>query len=225
MNSLVRLESVYKSYFESGKEIEVLKGIDLCIQAGESIAITGASGAGKSTLLHIMGSLDRPTSGRVFFEETDLYALNENLLEKLRNKSIGFVFQFHYLLPEFSAIENVMMPLLIGEKTWEEAKAEAELALEMVGLRSKAWRRPGELSGGEQQRVAIARAIVSNPKALLADEPTGNLDWATGDEVSRLLVSLNREKRMTLIVVTHNMKLASMMARRMELVNGKIRES
>lgn len=221
---MFRLQDIHKSYFQSGKEIEVLKGIDLEICQGESVAITGASGVGKSTLLHIMGSLDRPTKGRVFFQGTDLYALGEKELEQVRNKEIGFVFQFHYLLPEFSSVENVMMPLLIGGQTMESSKTRAMEALEMVGLSSKAHSRPGELSGGEQQRVAIARAIVQRPKALLADEPTGNLDWATGDEISRLLVELNRLHQMTLIVVTHNMKLASLMARHMELANGKIRE-
>lgn len=221
---MFRLQDIHKSYFQSGKEIEVLKGIDLEICQGESVAITGASGVGKSTLLHIMGSLDRPTKGRVFFQGTDLYALGEKELEQVRNKEIGFVFQFHYLLPEFSSVENVMMPLLIGGQTMESSKTRAMEALEMVGLSSKAHSRPGELSGGEQQRVAIARAIVQRPKALLADEPTGNLDWATGDEISRLLVELNRLHQMTLIVVTHNMKLASLMARHMELADGKIRE-
>lgn len=204
--------------------IEVLQGIDLEINKGESVAITGASGVGKSTLLHIMGSLDRPTKGKVLFEGTDLYALGERELEQVRNKEIGFVFQFHYLLPEFSSVENVMMPLLIAGQDLKSSATKAIQALEMVGLESKAHRRPGELSGGEQQRVAIARAIVQRPKALLADEPTGNLDWATGDEISRLLVELNREHQMTLIIVTHNMKLASLMARHMELADGKIRE-
>lgn len=224
MSELFRLEDVHKSYFQSGKEIKILEGLQLSIEAGESVAITGASGVGKSTLLHIMGSLDRPTRGRVLFEEIDLYGLGEAELERIRNSKIGFVFQFHYLLPEFTSLENVMMPLLISGKALDPAREEALAALNMVGLASKAHNRPGELSGGEQQRVAIARAIVQRPKVVLADEPTGNLDWHTGDEIGKLLVALNRERGTTLVVVTHNIKLASLMARHMELEDGKIRE-
>ncbi|MFN3534261.1 MAG: ABC transporter ATP-binding protein [Desulfatiglandales bacterium] len=224
MSELFRLEDVHKSYFQSGKEIKILEGLHLSIEAGESVAITGASGVGKSTLLHIMGSLERPTKGRVLFEEIDLYGLGEAELERIRNSKIGFVFQFHYLLPEFTSLENVMMPLLISGKALDPAREEALAALNMVGLASKAYNRPGELSGGEQQRVAIARAIVQGPKVVLADEPTGNLDWHTGDEIGKLLVALNRERGTTVVVVTHNIKLASLMARHMELEDGKIRE-
>ncbi len=221
---MLDLTDVHKSFWQSSREIEILKGIQLSVKPAETVAITGASGVGKSTLLHIMGSLDPPTKGKVLFEGEDLYALPTKELERIRNRKLGFVFQFHYLLPEFNALENIMLPLLIGKIEPREARAHALEALEMVGLIDKASLRPGQLSGGEQQRVAIARAIALKPRILLADEPTGNLDWETGEEISELFLRLNQEFNMALVIVTHNLRLAARMARRMEIVHGKIQE-
>jgi lipoprotein-releasing system ATP-binding protein len=192
------------------------------VRSGESVAVMGASGVGKSTLLHMMGSLEPPTEGRVRFMDRDLYALDEPGICRLRNQEIGFVFQFHHLLSEFSALENAMIPALIGRISRETARAMATRILNRVGLGHRLMHRPGELSGGEQQRVAIARALVMNPKLILADEPTGNLDWATGEEISELLFDLNREVGLTMVVATHNSKLAAGMSKQMEIVGGRI---
>jgi len=201
--------------------VEVLKGVDLTFYQGEKAAIVGASGVGKTTLLHVLGTLDRPTAGKVLYEGTDIYTLNEKDLAFFRNREIGFVFQFHHLLPEFNALENTMMPCLIQGLPKKEAAFRAEAILTLVGLKERLSHKPGELSGGEQQRVAVARALVLEPKVLLADEPTGNLDAKTGDSVFDLLQELNRIKGVTLIVVTHNLKLAENMARQIQLVDGK----
>ena len=201
--------------------MEVLKGVDLTFSRGEKAAIVGASGVGKTTLLHVLGTLDRPTTGKVLFEGKDIYALNEKDLAFFRNREIGFVFQFHHLLPEFSALENTMMPCLIQGIPKEESISRAEAILTLVGLEERFSHKPGELSGGEQQRVAVARALVLEPKALLADEPTGNLDTKTGESVFDLLQELNRIKGVTLIVVTHNLKLAEKMSRQIQLIDGK----
>ncbi len=201
--------------------MEVLKGVDLTFSRGEKAAIVGASGVGKTTLLHVLGTLDRPTAGKVLFEGKDIYALNEKDLAFFRNREIGFVFQFHHLLPEFSALENTMMPCLIQGIPKEESISRAEAILTLVGLEERFSHKPGELSGGEQQRVAVARALVLEPKALLADEPTGNLDTKTGESVFDLLQELNRIKGVTLIVVTHNLKLAEKMSRQIQLIDGK----
>ena len=201
--------------------MEVLKGLDLTFSQGEKAAIVGASGVGKTTLLHVLGTLDRPTAGKVLYEGKDIYTLNEKDLAFFRNREIGFVFQFHHLLPEFNALENTMMPCLIQGLSKKEAAFRAEAILTLVGLKERLSHKPGELSGGEQQRVAVARALVLEPKVLLADEPTGNLDTKTGDSVFDLLQKLNHIKGVTLIVVTHNLKLAEKMARQIQLVDGK----
>ncbi len=201
--------------------MEVLKGVDLTFYQGEKAAIVGASGVGKTTFLHVLGTLDRPTSGKVLYEGKDIYNLNEKDLAFFRNREIGFVFQFHHLLPEFNALENTMMPCLIQGLPKKEAALRAEAILTLVGLKERLPHKPGELSGGEQQRVAVARALVLEPKVLLADEPTGNLDAKTGDSVFDLLQELNHIKKVTLIVVTHNLKLAENMTRQIQLVDGK----
>jgi lipoprotein-releasing system ATP-binding protein len=221
-HALLELRQVYKSFDHNAFSIEVLRGIDLVLQKGESLAVTGASGAGKSTLLNIMGTLEPPTQGVVRFEEHDLLDMEETELCRLRNRDLGFVFQFHHLLPEFDALENTLMPALIARMSRREAEDRAEEILTRVGLRRRLTHRVGELSGGEQQRVAIARALVMSPKLLLADEPTGNLDMTTGDGIVDLLVNLNKSEELTMVIVTHNQKLAQRMSRQIELVDGRI---
>ncbi len=224
-NPLIRTEGLRKSYITEAGELEVLKGIDLQIWPGEMVSIVGASGVGKSTLLHILGTLDRPTSGFVLFEGVDVFGFNDQELAQFRNKSIGFVFQFHHLLPEFTALENVMMPAIVGGLTHEEARERARHLLQELGLSGRLEHRPGELSGGEQQRVAVARALVMNPKVVLADEPTGNLDTRTGNELFDLLKRLNSEKGITFLVVTHNEALASRCSRIIKMVDGRIEDA
>jgi lipoprotein-releasing system ATP-binding protein len=209
-----------KSFGNGDKRVDVLKGIDLDISKGERAAIVGASGVGKTTLLHILGTLDRPTAGKVFYERKDIFTLNEKELALFRNRVIGFVFQFHHLLPEFNALENTMMPCMIQGMTKHEASLKAEEILTLVGLKGRLLHKPGELSGGEQQRVAVARALVLEPKVLLADEPTGNLDTKTGESVFELLLELNRTKGVTLIIVTHNLTLAGLLPRQIRMVDG-----
>ncbi len=221
MKELIRVEQLFKSYGNGGKRVEVLKGVDLTFSQGEKAAIVGASGVGKTTLLHILGTLDRPSMGKVFYEGKDIFTLNEKDLSLFRNREIGFVFQFHHLLPEFTALENTMMPCLIQGIPKKEAESRAETILTLVGLKERLSHKPGELSGGEQQRVAVARALVLEPKVLLADEPTGNLDTKTGESVFDLLQELNRIKGVTLIVVTHNLKLAEKLSRQIQLIDGK----
>jgi len=221
LKELIQVQKLFKSYGNGTKRVEVLKGVDLTFSRGEKAAIVGASGVGKTTLLHVLGTLDRPTAGKVLFEGKDIYALNEKDLVFFRNREIGFVFQFHHLLPEFSALENTMMPCLIQGIPKEESISRAEAILTLVGLEERFAHKPGELSGGEQQRVAVARALVLEPKALLADEPTGNLDTKTGESVFDLLQELNRIKGVTLIVVTHNLQLAEKMSRQIQLIDGK----
>jgi lipoprotein-releasing system ATP-binding protein len=206
-------------------QVNVLNGINLMVMEGDTIALVGASGAGKSTLLHVLGTLDRPTSGRVFFQGRDVFSLNEGALATFRNRSIGFVFQFHHLLPEFTALENVMMPALISGMAKEEARKAADALLADVGLSHRLHHKPGELSGGEQQRVAIARALVLSPAMLLADEPTGNLDRQTSEEVHELLAGIQRKTGLTLIIVTHNELLAARMGKTIRLVDGRIQEN
>ena len=221
MKELIQVQQLFKSYGNGAKCVEVLKGLDLTFSKGEKAAIVGASGVGKTTLLHVLGTLDRPTSGRVIYEGKDIYALNEKDLALFRNREIGFVFQFHHLLPEFNALENTMMPCLIQGIPKREAASRAEAILTLVGLQDRLPHKPGELSGGEQQRVAVARALVLEPKVLLADEPTGNLDTKTGESVFDLLQELNQIKKVTLIVVTHNLKLAEKLSRQIQLIDGK----
>ncbi len=222
---MLTLENVHKSFQHDGSRIEVLRGVNLVVSSADTLALTGASGVGKSTLLNIMGSLDRPTSGRVCFEDRDLAQMDEAALNRFRNREIGFVFQFHHLLPEFNALENAMLPALIARIPRKRAADMARVVLEKVGLADRLTHRTGELSGGEQQRVAIARALLMHPKVILADEPTGNLDWATGREVADLLIALNEEQGVAMVVATHNMQLAAMMSRRMELVGGKLQKA
>ena len=201
--------------------LRVLKGVDLSIGRGEMVSIVGSSGAGKSTLLHILGTLDTPDRGEVRFNDKRYDHLRGKELARFRNRHIGFVFQFHHLLPEFSALENTLLPCLIQGMTMKEATSRAESILTLVGLKERLIHKPGELSGGEQQRVAVARAMVLEPKVLLADEPTGNLDTRTAESVFDLLLELNRMKGITLVIVTHNLKLAQKMSRQIQLVEGK----
>jgi lipoprotein-releasing system ATP-binding protein len=220
---LLRLEDVYKSFHHHGEILEILKGIDLVIHPGDSVAIMGASGVGKSTLLNIMGSLDPPTKGVVRFRDVNMYEMDEGRLTRLRNREIGFVFQFHHLLPELNALENVLMPALIARHPKQTAVSMAKDVLFKVGLERRMMHRAGELSGGEQQRVAIARAMIMHPKVILGDEPTGNLDWLTGHEIADLLLRLNQEEGVAMVIATHNQRLAEKMSKQMELIDGQIR--
>jgi lipoprotein-releasing system ATP-binding protein len=203
-------------------ELPVLDGIDLDIQAGEILAIVGASGVGKSTFLHILGALDQPTSGKVFYGDLDVFSLDNGKLSLFRNERVGFVFQFHHLLPEFSALENVMMPALVRRMGRKEASEAAEKILADVGLGARLHHRPGELSGGEQQRVAVARALVLKPDVVLADEPTGNLDVHTGEAIHELLLQINKQQGITFVIVTHNDKLAVRADRVLRMAEGRM---
>lgn len=220
---MLRVENVYKTFENNGQIIEVLQGVNLHVLPGESYGIMGPSGAGKSTLLNIMGTLEEPSEGNVYFNDLDVYKLDETSLNKIRNREIGFVFQFHHLLLEFNAEENTMIPALISGCGKAEAANMAQTILAQLGLAERLYHRVGELSGGEQQRVAIARALIMGPKILLADEPTGNLDKATGDEITNLLLSLNKSMNLALIIATHNMELAHEMSRELQLVDGRFR--
>jgi lipoprotein-releasing system ATP-binding protein len=219
---LIALRNLSKEYVDGPRVVRVLSGLDLEIGRGERVAIVGESGVGKSTLLHILGTLDRPTGGEVWFDGENLTSKSDRELANFRNREVGFIFQFHHLLPDFSALENVMMPALIAGTPTESARRRATQLLERVGLAERLTHRPGELSGGEQQRVAVARAIVQEPRAVLADEPTGNLDPATGAGVQSLLLELNREHDITLVVVTHSASLAGAMDRTLRLRAGQI---
>lgn len=219
---MLELENVHKSFKHDGSVIDVLKGVTLLVQHGESIAITGASGVGKSTLLNIMGALEPPTEGTVRFEDQNVHDLEEKDACRLRNRDIGFVFQFHHLLPEFNALENTIMPALIARTGKQQATEMAISILDRVGLAHRHKHRIGELSGGEQQRVAIARALIMEPKLLLADEPTGNLDEKTGEGVADLLLQLNEAGGLAIVLATHNHRLAEKMSRRMEIADGQI---
>ena len=199
----IRVENLVKTYGNGAKRVEVLKGMDVTFCQGEKVAIVGASGVGKTTLLHILGTLDRPTSGKVFYGGNDIFALGEPALAPFRNRQIGFVFQFHHLLPEFNALENTMMPCLIQGLPRKEATLRAEGILNTVGLQERLLHKPGELSGGEQQRVAVARALVLDPKVLLADEPTGNLDPDITMDIMEIFAAINA-RGTTVIVATHN---------------------
>jgi lipoprotein-releasing system ATP-binding protein len=220
---LVKTEGLTKSFWIGRQELKVLKGIDLAIQKGEIIAIVGPSGAGKSTLLHLLGALDRPTSGIIRFNGRVLTDESDINLAKIRNLEIGFVFQFHHLLPEFTALENVIIPALIAGKSPEEAKPKAMEILKRVGLDQRVKHQPGELSGGEQQRLAVARALMNDPKLLLADEPSGNLDKASSESLHELLWSLSQERGQTTVIVTHNEALAGKADRIVEMEDGRIK--
>jgi lipoprotein-releasing system ATP-binding protein len=220
--SFLSIRNVFKSYFLHGKRVDVLRGVSLDIEQGELVSLIGASGAGKSTFLHVLGTLDAPAAGEVLFKGTSLFAMNDAHIADFRNRTIGFVFQSHHLLPEFTALENVAMPALIQRRDRGPAYAYARELLERVGLGSRVDHRPGELSGGEAQRVALARALVLKPALLLADEPTGNLDPATGEGIHNLLREVNRDLGITAVVVTHNAVLAASMPRRLRLADGEV---
>jgi len=221
---LLEARGLHKSYWLGEKEIHVLRGASFALAPGEMASLVGPSGVGKSTFLHVVGTLDPPTAGQVLYDGQDAFAMGEELLARFRNRNVGFVFQFHYLLPEFTALENTAMPALIGRMSRPEAEAVARQMLELVGLAHRMDHKPGELSGGEQQRVALARALVLKPRLLLADEPTGNLDEATGEGIHQLLVDLNQRLGIAAIVVTHNPRLAERMPRRLRLSEGLVEE-
>lgn len=222
MSNFLVAEDLHKSFGFGGEDIHVLRGLDLELHEGERLAIVGESGVGKSTLLHILGTLDHPSRGHVTYRGTDLSSLDDPALSDFRNREIGFIFQFHYLLPDFNALENVMLPALIQRWEWGKAEHDAVELLELVGLGDRMAHRPGKLSGGEQQRVAVARSVILRPRLLLADEPTGDLDPHTGEEIENLLFRLNEEKGVAFIVATHNREFAARMGRHMELREGRL---
>jgi lipoprotein-releasing system ATP-binding protein len=222
---LLRTEALSKSFTTGEGVIEVLRGVDLVIERGERLAILGQSGVGKSTLLHLLGALDHPTSGRVLFEDEDVFAKEPMSLARFRNQSLGFVFQFHHLLPEFSAVENVMMPGLLRGLAADTMRERATAILSEVDLSHRLGHPVGKLSGGERQRVAVARALVMDPPLVLADEPTGNLDPQTGERVGDLLFELNARRQTALVVVTHNERLAARLGRAVTLVDGRLEDA
>ena len=219
---LVVVDKVKKSFVHEGRDVAILKGIDLVIEEGEMLCIVGPSGAGKSTLLHMLGTLDLPSEGNIYFQGDNITSYSSSRLAEFRNHRIGFVFQFHHLLPEFTALENVMMPGRIRGERGSELEARARTLLEEVGLRERLTHRPGELSGGEQQRVALARALIMNPKLVLADEPTGNLDTTTGTAMQELIFRVNEAHGTTFLVVTHSQGLAERMPRVVHMRDGRI---
>jgi len=218
---LIQACGLSKSY-RDGKNVEVFSRLDLEVRAGESVAVIGKSGVGKSTLLHLLGTLDQPTAGRVLFDGVDIFQLDDKQQAAFRNREVGFIFQFHHLLPDFTALENVMMPALIHGVAASTAESRARAVLERVGLGHRLVHKPGELSGGEQQRVAVARAVAQSPRVILADEPTGNLDPITGAEVHALLMELNRKQGITLVIVTHNEELSHLTDRTLQLRDGRL---
>ena len=227
MNSaepILQVKGVHKHFGSGERRVDVLRGVDLTLSGQESIAVVGASGVGKTTLLHILGTLERPNAGEVIYEGVNVLTFPETQLAAYRNRSIGFVFQFHHLLSEFTALENVMLPPLIGRLSKRKSREIAQYVLDLVGLSHRTQHRVGELSGGEQQRVAVARALVLNPKVLLADEPTGNLDTRSSRNIHQLLLRLNQEQKVSLVVVTHNMELAGMMQRQLHMKDGLLNE-
>lgn len=221
-NTILACEAVCKNYYDGQLNVRVLDNLTLQVDKGRSIGIVGASGSGKSTLLHILGGLDKPTSGRVSLMGQDLSQLSQKQLSGLRNRHLGFVYQFHHLLPEFSALENVMMPLLIGKRPKEQARERALLMLEKVGLKDRVLHRPGELSGGERQRAAIARALVTDPACLLADEPTGNLDRKNALNILDMMMELKQELGTALVVVTHDDEMAARFDRVLNMTDGAL---
>ena len=225
MSELLRCTNLTKEYNDGQNSVKVLKSINFSIKKAEQIAIVGSSGSGKSTLLHLLGALDKPTSGQVTFEQQDIFAFGSNQQAKFRNQSLGFVYQFHHLLPEFSALENVAMPLLIAKKPIKQANEMAMAMLDKVGLSHRYSHKPAELSGGERQRVAIARALVTQPKLILADEPTGNLDQKTGESIYELLSDLREQMHTSFVVVTHDIQLANRLDRSLNLVDGHLTDS
>jgi lipoprotein-releasing system ATP-binding protein len=217
----IELRGLVKTFRHNGIQVEVLTGVDLDIRQGETLAVVGASGVGKSTLLHILGTLERPSTGKVQWDGKDVFALDDRSLAAFRNRKVGFVFQFHHLLAEFNALENVMMPALIARLPQPAAREQAEAILVRVGLKERLTHRVSTLSGGEQQRVAVARALVLEPEVLLADEPTGNLDPKSGARVQELILELNRERGLTSVIVTHNLEMARILDRQISLLDGK----
>jgi lipoprotein-releasing system ATP-binding protein len=225
MDELLVCRDVSKNYNEGNNSVSVLKQVNFTIRKAQQVAIVGSSGSGKSTLLHLLGALDKPTSGDVLFENTSIFSFNDRQQAAFRNQSLGFVYQFHHLLPEFSALENVAMPLLIGKAPIKQAKALAQQMLSKVGLSHRLDHKPSELSGGERQRVAIARALVTQPKLILADEPTGNLDYKTGEEIYQLLGELREQSQTSFVVVTHDTQLANKLDKSYQLIDGVLTES
>jgi len=223
-DGVIQIQDVHKKFDKDGKELHILRGIDLTMAKGDLVSIQGRSGAGKSTFLHILGTLDRPSRGKILFGGEDVFRYTSAKLAHFRNEWIGFVFQFHHLLPEFTALENVMMPALINRRTRADALDRAKHLLDRVGLSQRTSHKPGELSGGEQQRVALARALVMDPKLLLADEPTGNLDNATGQGIHDLFKEFNRDNALTIVIVTHDRSLAERMERRLIMKEGALGE-
>jgi len=223
-NTVLQAEALGKTYAEGKLRTPVFDGLDLKVEAGETVAIVGASGAGKSTLLHLLGGLDTPTAGEVYVAGQKMSTLSDSARGKLRNSALGFVYQFHHLLPEFTALENVMMPVMLGGGSVEAASQRAKLLLQQVGLGHRIEHKPGELSGGERQRCAVARALVNQPACVLGDEPTGNLDEKTAATVFELMLELNRAQHTSLVLVTHDRRLARKLDRVLELHQGKLRE-
>ena len=222
-NVILSATGIEKSYPQGSSKLEIIKGLDLEVHQGQALCIVGASGAGKSTLLHILGTLDQPTQGEVFFKGEKLFAKSEDDLAKFRNQKLGFVFQFHHLLREFSALENVMMPALIAHGVADpQIEADALALLDAVGLKAHAHKKPAQLSGGQQQRVAIARALALRPRLILADEPTGNLDTRTADDIFALLREFNHQTRCACLIVTHDPRLAARCDRTVTLVDGRL---
>ena len=224
-DSILDCRAVYKTYVDGTEQVEVLKNVQFAIKQGDSVAIIGPSGSGKSTLMHLLGGLDRPTNGDVLINQTSWHSLSEKARCKLRNKYLGFVYQFHHLLPEFSALENVAMPLLLAGVDVEAARTQADVMLEQVGLKPRTKHKPAQLSGGERQRVAIARALVHKPACVLADEPTGNLDQATAAKVFDHMLELNKQMATALVIVTHDQQIAQRMDKIFIIQDGMLNEA